>query len=48
MRTMVNNYYDLMTFGLGNQKFQDFVDTFKLKYNTPQTDGFAWDNENPG
>ena len=24
MRTMVNNYYDLMTFGLGNQKFQDF------------------------
>lgn len=45
MRTMVNNYYDLITFGLGNQKFQDFVDTFKLKYNTPQTDGFAWDNE---
>ena len=45
MRTMVNNYYDLITFGLGNQNFQDFVDTFKLKYNTPQTDGFAWDNE---
>ena len=44
MRTMVNNYYDLMTFGLGNQKFQDFVDKFQLKYNTPQTDGFAWDN----
>lgn len=42
---MVNNYYDLITFGLGNQNFQDFVDTFKLKYNTPQTDGFAWDNE---
>lgn len=45
MRTMVNNYYDLMTFGLGNQKFQDFVDKFQLKYNTPQTDGFAWDSE---
>jgi hypothetical protein len=42
---MVNNYYDLMTFGLGNQKFQDFVDKFQLKYNTPQTDGFAWDSE---
>lgn len=45
MRTMVNNYYDLMTFGLGNQKFQDFVDKFQLKYNTPQTDGFTWDKE---
>lgn len=45
MRTMVNNYYDLMTFGLGNKKFQDFVDKFQLKYNTPQTDGFAWDSE---
>lgn len=45
MRTMVNNYYDLMTFGLGDQKFQDFVDKFQLKYNTPQTDGFAWDSE---
>lgn len=45
MRTMVNNYYDLMTFGLGSQKFQDFVDKFQLKYNTPQTDGFAWDSE---
>ena len=45
MRAMVNNYYDLMTFGLGKQKFQDFVDKFQLKYNTPQTDGFAWDSE---
>lgn len=45
MRTMVNNYYDLMTFGLGNQKFQDFVDKFQTKYNTPQTDGFSWDAE---
>lgn len=45
MRAMVNNYYDLMTFGLGNQKFQDFVDKFQLKYNTPQTDGFSWDSE---
>ena len=45
MRTMVNNYYDLMTFGLGTQKFQDFVDKFQLKYNTPQTDGFVWDSE---
>lgn len=45
MRTMVNNYYDLMTFGLGNQKFQDFVDKFQLKYNTPQTEGFTWDSE---
>lgn len=45
MRTMVNNYYDLITFGLGNQKFQDFVDKFQAKYNTPQTDGFVWDSE---
>jgi hypothetical protein len=42
---MVNNYYDLMSFGLGNVKFQEFVDRFKLKYNTPQTDGFVWDSE---
>lgn len=34
-----------MTFGLGNQNFQDFVDKFQAKYNTPQTDGFVWDSE---
>ena len=45
MRTMVNNYYDLMTFGLGNQNFQQFVDKFQLKYNAPQADGFVWDSE---
>ena len=45
MNTRVNNFYDLMTFGLGNQNFQSFVDKFQLKYNTPQTDGFSWDSE---
>ena len=45
MRNMVNNYYDLMTFGLGNQNFQQFVDKFQLKYNAPQADGFVWDSE---
>lgn len=45
MRTTVNNYYDLMTFGLGDQNFQSFVDKFQAKYNTPQTDGFVWDND---
>lgn len=45
MRHMVNNYYDLMTFGLGNQNFQQFVDKFQLKYNAPQTEGFVWDSE---
>ena len=34
MRTNVSNYYDLMTFGLGDVSFQSFVDKFKLKYNT--------------
>ena len=45
MRNMVSNYYDLMTFGLGNMSFQQFVDRFKEKYNQDQTDGFAWDND---
>lgn len=45
MRNMVSNYYDLMTFGLGNMSFQQFVDRFKEKYNQEQTDGFVWDNE---
>ena len=45
MNTRINNYYDLMTFGLGGQNFQSFVDKFQLKYNTPQTDGFVWDSE---
>lgn len=45
MRTNVKSYYDLLTFGLGNYTFQQFVDKFKTKYNQPQTDGFVWDNE---
>lgn len=45
MRNMVSSYYDLMTFGLGRLSFQEFVDHFKEKYNTEQTDGFVWDNE---
>ena len=45
MNTRVNNYYDLMTFGLGGQNFQSFVDKFQLKYNAPQTEGFVWDSE---
>lgn len=45
MNTRINNYYDLMTFGLGGQNFQSFVDKFQLKYNTPQTEGFVWDSE---
>lgn len=42
---MVNNYYDLLTFGLGGMSFQSFVDKFQAKYNAPQTDGFVWDND---
>jgi hypothetical protein len=45
MRTMVNNYYDLMSFGLGSYSFQEFVDKFKTKYNTLNVDGYQWDNE---
>lgn len=45
MRTMVSNYYDLMTFGLGGASFQQFVDRFQDKYNVLQSDGFAWDPE---
>lgn len=45
MRTMVKSYYDLMTFGLGNFTFQQFIDRFQEKYNVLQTDGFAWDQE---
>lgn len=45
MRTMVSNYYDLMTFGLGGASFQQFVDRFQEKYNVLQSDGFAWDPE---
>ena len=41
MRNMVSNYYDLMTFGLGGATFQQFVDRFLEKYNSPQTDGFT-------
>ena len=45
MRTMVKSYYDLLTFGLGNVTFQQFVDRFQDKYNVLQTDGFEWDPE---
>lgn len=45
MRTMVSNYYDLMTFGLGGASFQQFVDRFQEKYNVLRSDGFAWDPE---
>ena len=40
---MVNNYYDLLTVGLGNFSFQQFVDRFQEKYNVLQTEGFDWD-----
>ena len=43
MRTNVSSYYDLMTFGLGDVSFQDFVDKFKLKYNQLNVDGYVWD-----
>ena len=45
MRTNVKNYYDLLTFGLGNAQFQSFVDRFNDKYNVLNVDGFDWDNE---
>lgn len=45
MKNNVANYYDLMTFGLGNVTFQQFVDKFQTKYNTLQVDGFDWDAE---
>lgn len=45
MRTNVKNYYDLLTFGLGNAQFQSFVDRFNDKYNILNVDGFDWDNE---
>lgn len=45
MRTMVKNYYDLLTVGLGYFSFQQFVDRFQEKYNALQTDGFGWDPE---
>ena len=45
MRTMVSNYYDLLTVGLGNYSFQQFVDRFQEKYNVLQTEGFDWDTE---
>ena len=43
MRTNVSSYYDLMTFGLGDVSFQEFVDKFKLKYNQLNVDGYVWD-----
>ena len=45
MNTRVNNFYDLLSVGLGNSSFQEFVDRFKEKYNVLQTDGFEWDPE---
>ena len=45
MRNMVSNYYDLLTVGLGNATFQQFVDRFQEKYNVLQTEGFDWDPE---
>ena len=45
MRTMVNNYYDLLSVGLGPYSFQQFVDRFQEKYNVLQADGFDWDPE---
>lgn len=45
MRTNVKNYYDLLSFGLGDAQFQSFVDRFNDKYNVLNVDGFDWDNE---
>lgn len=45
MRANVSNYYDLLTVGLGNFSFQQFVDRFQEKYNVLQTEGFDWDPE---
>ena len=45
MRTMPNNYYELMDFGLQGTSFQEFVDRFQEKYNTLNADGFVWDPE---
>lgn len=42
------SFYDLLGqkgLGFDNAKFQVFVDKFKEKYNTLDTDGFDWDNE---
>jgi len=42
------SFYDLLGangVGFDSQRFQVFVDKFKEKYNTPQTDGFDWDDE---
>ncbi len=45
MVTNVTNYYDLMSFGLGELSFQQFIDGFNEKYNTLNVDGYQWDNE---
>lgn len=45
MNTKVANFYDLMTFGLGDVSFQQFVDRFQLKYNELNVEGFNWDPE---
>lgn len=45
MKNHVSNYYDLMTFGLGDVSFQQFVDRFQLKYNELNVESFNWDPE---
>ena len=43
MVTRVTNFYDLLSVGLGNISFQQFVDRFNEKYNVLQVEGFDWD-----
>lgn len=45
MKTNPASYYQLLELGLGGVSFQQFVDRFKEKYNTPQTNGFVFDSE---
>jgi len=41
-----SSYYDIMSLGIGGlEDYQEFVNsTVALKYNVPQTEGFAWDD----
>lgn len=43
----VQSFYDVMAAGLGEYKnYQEFVDDLLAeKYNAPQTEGFAWDDD---
>lgn len=45
MITNVSNFYDLISFGLGDMTFQQFIDNFNEKYNVLNVDGYMWDNE---